>query len=239
MRLRRRVWLTVIALCAVLAIPAYTAPIQGTLNIFGDVEVGLSTIDWLPPQGAGVGDFRVGLSNTGDFAAAPALSVGTEQDLDAAVTPVGPVSIPGYLTLAALPNVVFDLTFIYPGNFSPAACAAIPASGQTCTPPFPPPVSPFNLTNTQTGSTASFSVAGIVTNTLTGELSNFTGVYTTQFNVPFQALLGVVSGGGVVPATYSATFVVTPIPEPSTALLLGLGTGLLGVSSLVRRFRRR
>jgi hypothetical protein len=215
------------SLFVITAVSGNAAPIQGVLNIFGSVTVGQTTVDWTPPVGGPDGSFLVGLGNSGDFTAAPPLSSGTELDLDSTVTPANTViNVPGYLTLAAMPNVVFDLNFIFGGVFGPGQCFAAPAVGQNCTPPFPPPISPLNLTNTQTGSTASFSVKGIVTNTNTGEESNFTGVYTAQFNIPYQTLLNTVIGGGTVDATYSGTFTVTPIPEPGTESL-AIGTLLV------------
>jgi hypothetical protein len=214
------------------AVSGYAAPIQGVLNIFGNVLVGQTTVDWTPPVGGPDGSFLVGLGNTGDFAAVPPLTMGTQQDLDGTVTPANtPINVAPYLTLASLPNAVFDLRFIFGGVFGPGQCFAAPAVGQSCTPPFPPPISPLNLTNTQTGSTASFSVKGIVTNTNTGEESDFTGVYTAQFNVPYQTLLTTVIGGGQVPATYSGTFTVVPIPEPGTeALAIGSLLVLAGLA---------
>src|SRR5207249_8268464 len=122
-----------------------------------------------------------------------------------------------------------DLTFLYPGVLGQAQCAAAPAPGQVCTPSIPALVtpanplglSPYNFTNTQTGSTLSFSVAGNARRISTGETSPFTGVFTEQFNVSFQAVEATLGAGGTVQNSYSATFQV--IPEPPAWSLIALG----------------
>jgi hypothetical protein len=142
------------------------------------------------------------------------------------------------------PDVVLDLTFIFPGVSGQVGClAATPAAGQTCTPALAALVtasnvlglSPFNLQNTQTGSTASFSIAGNARRISTGEISSFTGVFTAQFNVPFQEYLDDIAAGQSITNSYSATFLaqITPVPEASSLTML-LG-GLLVAGGILRR----
>jgi hypothetical protein len=113
---------------------------------------------------------------------------------------------------------------------------AAPAPGQICTPVFPGGgLSPFNLQNTQTGSTASFSIAGNARRISTGEVSQFTGLFTSQFNDPYQSYLPTILGGGTIENSYSATAEATavPVPEPSSITML-LG-GLMLVGGYLRR----
>lgn len=219
-----------VCLLAAIAVPSHATPITGVLDISGSVAVGATTIDWLP-LGTGTGVFKVEPASSG-FWSALAGTTGTAKDLDVTVQPVGSTFLlPGYLTFAAMPNLSFDLTFIQPGVFPPTDCGAPPAAGQNCTPLFPPPKSPFNLTNTAVGSTASFAVNGNLMQS--GSLAGtFTGVYTTQFvGQNYQSLLATIQNGGAVQASYSANFSVSEIPEPSTVSLAITGILLLaGVS---------
>lgn len=225
MRLVKALCLSV-CLLAVLAVPSHATPITGVLDISGSVAVGATTIDWLP-VGTGTGGFMIEPASSG-FWSALAGTTGTAKDLDVSVQPVGSMFLlPSYMTFAAMPNLSFDLTMIQPGVFSSAACGAPPAAGQNCTPPFPPPKSPFNLTNTAAGATASFSINGNVIQN-GSNAGTFTGVYTTQFvGQNYQSLLAAIQGGGAVQASYSANFSVSEIPEPSTVSLAISGILLL------------
>src|SRR5690606_1726489 len=140
------------------------------------------------------------------------------------------ISIPGWLTLAAMPNLNFTLEFIAPGVFNSVQCFDAPANQQTCTPPpfdadgpggDPAIISPYNLTNStnQAGgvnSTASFVVLCLVLDTNTGELAAFREIVNATFqDTPYQQLLTEVLAGGTVTAPFSAQITVTAIPEPS------------------------
>lgn len=225
---------TLLGLLAFVPQAAVAAPIFGTLNITGSVAVGATTIDWYP-LGTGVGTFAVEPTSTGTFAPLGG-TTGTAKDLDVTVQPVGsPFTLMNFLTFSANPALHFDLMFIDPGVYSAVDCGAPAAPGQTCTPLMPPPKSPFNLANTNAGSTASFVVRGQVSDG-TGAASNFVGTYTTQFTgLSYQDLLGTISRGGTVNTSYSANFVVTAIPEPATWTFMMIAGGLIGVSRLRRR----
>ena len=213
---------------------AYAAPITGELNIAGDVAVGATSIDWLP-IGGGTGTFAVTASSTGTFSGL-AGTTGTSKDLDVSIQPVGvPFSLPNFLLLPS--GISIELTMIDFGVFGSADCGGAPAAGQTCTPSFPPPKSPFNLINTGVGSFASFTVHGIATSTdLSVPPSNVLGIYTTQFaGRTYQNLLSMIARGGKVSASYSANFVVEQqIPEPST-MYLGLGGFAMAAAGVLRR----
>jgi PEP-CTERM motif len=223
----------VIALSLVVG-AAYAAPITGELDITGDVAVGATTIDWLP-IGGGTGTFAVTASSTGTFSGL-AGTTGTSKDLDVSTQPVGlPFSLPNFLLLPS--GITIELTMIDFGVFGSADCAAAPAPGQNCTPLFPPPKSPFNLTNTAVGATASFTIHGVATSAdVSVPPSNVLGIYTTQFvGRSYQTMLSTIARGGKVRASYSANLIAEQqIPEPST-MYLGLGGFAMAVAGVLRR----
>ena len=95
-----------------------------------------------------------------------------------------------------------------------------------------------NVELTQIGSGASLSTTAtiVASGTVTGPglagPSPFTGAYTTQF--PRQTAAGInafINAGGVISnKSFSATFIVSAVPEPATVALMGTGlVALLGV----------
>ncbi|MBV6431043.1 MAG: hypothetical protein IANPNBLG_01165 [Bryobacteraceae bacterium] len=214
---------------------AGNAAILGNLNINGTATVSMTTIDFLPLLG-GTGGFTV-TSGNGSFASLSP-NTGTIKDLDSSVQQVGqPLNEPNFVVLAGLPNMQLTLTFIQPGTFSSALCAAPPAAGQTCTPSIPGG-SPFNLLNgTATSSTASFGVLVQALDTNTGEITTGTGTFTTPFSVPYQTILNTLANNGSVDDNpYSATFTLdTIVPEPATVTMGALGLGLIVLGAIRRK----
>lgn len=223
------------AFLAIGAGEARADPVTGIVQISGAVNVTGTTIDFLPPTGPPSGSFTVTLGSTGTFLPLTN-TTGAILDVTGAA---GPTNVPNFLTFAAAPGLRLNLTFISPGVFSSAQCAAPPAPGQTCT----PVGSIYNLSNTSaTSSTASVFVQGTFVSP-TGETTPYQGVFTTQFsNMNYQQVLATITAGGTINASYSANFSPTgaptaaPVPEPMTMLLLG--TGLAGVAAKVRRRRK-
>jgi hypothetical protein len=222
---------------------ANAAFVQGELNIGGTAVVTAEGLDYVPPVGDGDGTILTLFGNTGTFAPLPLGSEGTILDRTEVTQPVGQtLSIPDYLVLSALPNVRFRLEYIAPGSFGSGSCFAAPANGQNCTlPPSPTgALSPYNFNNyidatAGLSSSASFSVRGTVWDVSTPDLlSNFNGVFTATFlGTSFQENIATALGGGEVTAPFSASFTATPIPEPSTFLIMG--AGLVGLSLRLRR----
>ena len=227
-----KVGMAVAILCLLPAIAA-AAPIFGTFNIAGTITVGQSgttqTITWIddvPPFAANKAVVGVtGLS--GSFAGLG----GSEVTIRNLTNPPQVVDATGFastafITFDAAPALgTLFINFIAQGVNSSAACGAAPAVGQTCA----LPGSPFDFQNTPGGG----SRAGFVFSGNTPE-NTWTGNFTSQFNVPFQTVFAQLATSGSVTNTYSATFTVTPIPEPTT-LLLGLG----GVCLLLGYSRKR
>lgn len=237
-------WTLVVVLSLLIlpALPLAAAPLSGSLNISGSWRISQDAIDFFPPDGGPDGVFFVEPASSGDFAAI-ADTQGTAKDLDSspAGQPVGSeFLLDSFLLFDAQPGWRFDLTFIQPGVFSSADCATVPAAGgQICTPAFPPPKSPFNLINASANSSsATFNVRGFAYNAA-NEKSIFVGTYTTQFeNRSYQSLLNDIVAGIPVEKSYSASFTLTPIPEPGTLSIMLIGTGLLALGTLARRVRR-
>lgn len=232
-----------LAVITLFAAEASAALINGTLNISGGFRVNGTRIDFTLPQGPPDGDFEVDSDpalQTGSFSGLEG-STGLLLDLDSMLQPTGtPISLPNFMTISGSP-ITFTLDFIFPGVFPSAQCGASPAPGQICTPPFPPPSSPFNLFNGATGPVASFSVRGTVSDGSGSLPSIFTGTFTTQeFSDPsiqnYQDALARIAAGQFVGASYSATFEATAIPEPATFTMIGAAL-LLG-AALMRKKRR-
>jgi hypothetical protein len=177
---------------------------------------------------------------TGSFAGLGGTTI-TIQDLARSTEPVGslfPAQV--FIGFLAMPGPTLNINFIALGAFSPAQChnpSTFP--GQTCTLSSVdvPGGSPFMFTNTASngvtvdGSSATWAMRGRTSD----NLSDWTGIWTAQFNKSYQGVFADFATNGFVTNTYSASIVVT-IPEPSQAILMG--SGLLLVSLAFRKLRR-
>ena len=207
-RIRGMVAGSALILVALFAANSEAAPISGTLNGTGSFVLtnGVVTFTNAGPVGGGI--FVVDPSSTGFWATL----VGTTaiiQPINSGIEPPGaPVNVPNWMTFNGAPTVSVTLNLVLSGIYTAALCGAAPAAGQSCT----PPGTPFNFTNvTATSSTVSFAIQGTVVNSAEpGQTSAFTGLFTAQFALNYQALLATLGGGGAVPTTYSAGFVATP-----------------------------
>jgi hypothetical protein len=220
-----------VAVMSVLPTLVVAAPIFGTFSINGTITVGTSggvqTIGWLNDNGT-VNQATVGSTGlSGSFAGLGGQTV-TIRPLTNPPNVVDAAGFPAqlFITFDSAPALgSLLINFIYQGVNSSAACGAAPAVGQTCA----LAGSPFDFQNTPGGG----SRAGFVFSGTTPE-STWQGNFTSQFNVPYQTVLGQAATGSVT-NTYSATFDVTPIPEPGTIVTMWLGgLGLL----LLSRYRR-
>ncbi len=225
---------------------AAATPITGVLNISGSVEVSgttTQTIDFLPLDTL-VGSVAADpFTNTGSFAvlntmntAAPA--TGTIKDLTGPPL-TGSIIVPSFISGFSLgSNIVLNLSFINAGTNGSAGCGAAPAAGDICT----PPGSPFNLSDVASGGTLAtainLGVSGTAVNTLTGEVSDFTGLLTTQIpGITYQQILSTLAAGGSIETSYSGSFTAVAVPEPATFGFIGFA--LVGLGMLARKRRVR
>lgn len=233
------------------------APIAGVLTLGGQAETTQTTIDYTPfiPGAAlnGTGNLVVTANGTGFFS--PLLfadiPVIVDRSVVAGVVPAqpagSPILVPDWLTFPTKPlfRYALDLTYISPGTFSSVACFDPPAVGQVCTPPAPVPfTSPYNLTNffdgTRLSANANFSLRGLVRNIDTNLVEyTFDGIFGAEFQgISYQTILATVSvPDGAVLSGFSGTINVTAIPEPSTTVLIGMGSSMLALGLLRRRRR--
>ena len=235
-------------------VPASATAVTGTLSITGNASVSATAVvfqcDLLAPFScpANTGQFQVTgpAAQSGSFTSL-ALTYGNITSLNALTEPLNQTfSLPDFITFAANPNIVLDLTFIHLGTGG--ACP--PSGGSSCTPTVPALVtpanpaglSPFTFTNVGTGVTGELSVSGVTRNIGTGETAAYNGVITATFtNTTVSQLLSEFATGSSVPSSYSGEFVAAavpvPTPEPSSFLLLG--SSVLGLFPVIRRKVRR
>jgi hypothetical protein len=247
-----------LVVCLALMMPvAPAAPIDGTLNIVGNAQVAATTLTFLcdiagaAPCPVDYGAFLV----TGEAAQSGVFeplagSTGYIRNLNAISQPVNEgFLLNNFITFQLDPDIALDLTFIYAGVGGPCP----PAGFEICTPTIPALVSaanptglsPFNLANTPTGSTASFSVSGETRQISTGETLPFNGTFSAQFtNTPgmtdasVASILSQFATAGTITTSYSATF-VTAIPEPGTTSMLLGGLLILAGTAFRRRFSKQ
>jgi hypothetical protein len=256
-------WAVIAGMGLILPAMSLAAPINGDLSIGGSsASVAATFLNFvcsgnpgLPnPCPADYGNFVVTEPTDGSFDPYSGSS-GFIHSLNQTIAPLNaPFTLTDFLVFTTdlgADNITLDLTDILLGTQSSAACFAAPAAGQNCTPIIPMlGTSPFNLQNTSVftnpdgtirgTSTASFTVSGIARRQ-SGETSPFVGIFTAQFAQVYQSYLPIIAAGGAVTnaysATFSATFVDTPIPEPGTTALMLSGL-LLVASAGLRKYNR-
>jgi len=169
------------------------------------------------------------------------------QNLNIAAEPVG-------TTFTATPFINFDvnntvqpllLNFIFAGTGTSTLCNTSPstaAPNQLCT-PANPGGSPFTFLN-QPPPTSPQSTAQFVLSGTNAAGDTWTGIFTSQFNEPFQTVLEAFApgGSGSITNAFSATITVSsPVPEPGPLTMMGIGLGLLafwGAGSAARKRQR-
>lgn len=248
------------------SVASFADVVTGTFNIAGTAVVGVDAISFVCTPGIAATPCPTNTSTTptsteGDFFTVPpvgpdpglppALSGGYITELTAATTPVGAPFTP-VLNWLTVGDVALDLTANLAG-VSPQApagtgvCGGVGFAGETCTPVIGGNVSNFNLQNTATGFTASFSVMGIARDLDGGpnNVSDFTGNFSAEVDgITYQQALNNILTLGPQTFSYSASFNLTPavgapVPEPG---FLPFFTGvavLIGFVTLSRKLRHQ
>jgi len=219
---------------AIISMPlaSRAALIDGVLTISGTAELTDLGIDFLNSNLFTINS--PASSQQGGFTAFAGTN-GTIQNLSDVA---GAVDTLNFMTFAAAPNITITLTSINAGFDSAAGCAATPpAPGQTCT----PTGTSLDFQNTSaTSSSLSFGIAGVEKDSLTGETTPITGLFTLPFvSDSFQTVLATIAGEGTATTAFSAQFTTTTpstpaVPEPSSLISLIAGLGMI-VGTVARR----
>jgi len=203
----------------------------------GGVTTGFPPIATGPVTGSGdTALFDITAASTDSFSGLVGDTV-TVADLNSTQQPVGTTVGPGYpLNFIQLPNGwIITLTEIYGGVDGTAGCSST-AAGGICT----PAGSPFNLQN-EAGNQVlvGFAFTGTISDGL-GDTSYMNGTFsTTLSSTNINAILTDLDAGEAIVSAATGSIAVSPVPEPSSIVMILLG-GVLTTSSVIgRRVRRR
>lgn len=224
-------------LAAFTSAPIASGAVTGVLKITsapGLMSIRNDFIDFTPSAGMQNGRFTVGAGTTltyDDGTPLTIASLGTIRDLRLGA----PLATRPFLTFDVDPSLQFFLTILGPGSTNSLCAASFDPNLPVCSVSAPVPFNPasgskFLLQPTATGTTITLSTSGYVTDG-SGVDSWFIGAFTTRIigRTPAQIQANLLDGLTIA-STYSAEFVIIPVPEPGAASLLLLGGGILALA---------
>ena len=208
------------------AASAQAESVSGQANIAGNVTVTANSINFAPTFVN-----TSGAMETGSFAG---LTGGTIMSLTGGPV-TGGTNVAGFINFnqGVASPITFDLTYIAPGVGTLAACSSS-ALGAECT-PAGSPFTLIQLTSDTVVATLQMNGSAYTGSSASGA-SPTRGVFSTQSVVAgtIPQLIGQLQNGGSISGvTYSASFEASPVPEPGSMLLMGLG--LAGAGLIARR----
>src|SRR3954453_13884859 len=201
---------------------AQAAAVSGQANIAGNVTVTANSINFAPTFVN-----TPGAMETGSFAD---LTGGTIMSLTGGPV-TGGTNVAGFINFnqGVASPVTFDLTYIAPGVGTLAACSSS-ALGAECT-PAGSPFTLIQLTSDTVVATLQMNGSAYTGSSASGS-SPTRGVFSTRSVVAgtIPQLIGQLQNGGSISGvTYSASFEASPVPEPGSMLLMGLGLAGAGL----------
>ena len=189
----------------------------------GGITISATTITWLPVAGTNLGCIATGIPTSISY------SGGTFTSGTGVISDLPGGSINPFMVLAG-GLLDFSLTSFAAPSPTDGICSTSVAlaSGRSCVAFVG---SPFLFVSQGASTVLALTANGVATDTGDATTSNYTGLFSSQFNSTTAAIAAVIDAGGSISNTYSATLTLgtgTAAPEPSTLLLLSSGLAGLG-----------